>query len=200
MLAAFELGLCFVPLDSDTAKGRLQSILKQLGGGLLADPSNNTLESFGDTVSLSHDHQQLAAYIIFTSGSTGAPKGVVIPLAAVTAFSHWFSHTFGADPDRVFCNHAPLSFDLAFLSLFPALDQGASVVMFAKGAHRDSRQFINRLVAQGCDYWVSTPSFAQLCCFDKNFNQETLPQIKYFNFCGENLPSALVTPTKHSLP
>ena len=38
--------------------------------------------------------------------------------------------------------------------------------------------------------WTSTPSFVQMCLMDPSFNQELLPDLSVFLFCGEILPVA----------
>ena len=41
--------------------------------------------------------------------------------------------------------------------------------------------------------WVSTPSFADLCLADDSFNQELLPKMELFLFCGETLTNKTVS-------
>ncbi|MBA5759844.1 AMP-binding protein, partial [Escherichia coli] len=49
------------------------------------------------------------------------------------------------------------------------------------------KDLYREIPAQNLDVWVSTPTFADLCLLDENFNQENNPRLTRFLFCGEVL-------------
>ena len=97
ILAAFELGCAYVPLDPDYPPARLAYMLhdagvgcvltdarhaERLGGyrGRALDPSGAVLREPEPGAPTARDPRtgpDAAAYVIYTSGSTGDPKGVL---------------------------------------------------------------------------------------------------------------------------
>jgi len=49
------------------------------------------------------------------------------------------------------------------------------------------KELFSSLGSSNVSYWVSTPSFAEVCLMDPSFNDTLLPQVKHFLFCGEIL-------------
>lgn len=127
-------------------------------------------------------------YIIFTSGSTGIPKGVQITLRALESFLNWVNPTYGPKKSQeVFFNQAPFSFDLSVMDLYMSLSTGGTLWSIDKEEIANPRELFQTFARSGVTFWVSTPSFAELCLMDKSFNQTLLPDIKRFLFCGEVL-------------
>ena len=52
-------------------------------------------------------------------------------------------------------------------------------------------ELFSYLKESGLTFWVSTPSFAELCVQSRDFCMETLPQLTQFLFCGEVLTHTL---------
>ena len=129
-------------------------------------------------------------YIIFTSGSTGKPKGVQISAQALTRFTDW-SETLGGSPEEkrnaVFLNQAPFSFDLSVMDVYTALTTGATLFCLDKETVKDMGRLTEALGRGNINYWVSTPSFADMCLSDKVFNDKLISDLKAFLFCGEKL-------------
>ena len=129
-------------------------------------------------------------YIIFTSGSTGKPKGVQISANCLNNFLTW-SLTLGSRPREkegaVFLNQAPFSFDLSVMDLYTSLAGGGSIYCLTKEKQTDFKMLLNSLRESDAGYWVSTPSFADVCLSDPSFTQELMPQLGTFLFCGETL-------------
>lgn len=129
-------------------------------------------------------------YIIFTSGSTGKPKGVQISAEALTRFTDW-SVTLGGSPEEkkaaVFLNQAPFSFDLSVMDVYTSLTSGGTLYCVEKEIQKDMGKLIETLGRGKIDYWVSTPSFADMCLSDRSFNEELISDLKAFLFCGEKL-------------
>lgn len=129
-------------------------------------------------------------YMIFTSGSTGSPKGVQITSDCLNHYLDW-SVVLGTTKEekegRVFLNQAPFSFDLSVMDLYTCLACGGTLYPLTKTQQSDFRLLLPALAASGASVWVSTPSFADMCLRDPNFDSSLLPQIRLFLFCGETL-------------
>ncbi len=125
------------------------------------------------------------AYIIFTSGSTGKPKGVEVTIENLGNFLEWMTGVGSSIDDkegRVFLNQAPYSFDLSVMDTYTALACGGT-----KGTMTTPADTMEFLKNQQVNYWVSTPSFADMILAEKTFNSQNYPDIKVFFFCGERL-------------
>lgn len=128
-------------------------------------------------------------YIIFTSGTTGKPKGVRISTNDLNNYLAWAVSIAGGIEERsVFMNQAPYSFDLSVMDLYLSLATGGTVVAVDRLLQKDSYRLMDHLTGTGINYWVSTPSFADMCLAEESFDSDLLPEMKAFLFCGEVLP------------
>ncbi|MDC9607030.1 condensation domain-containing protein, partial [Xenorhabdus griffiniae] len=90
---------------NSTDTGYLTLLLDAPAMSLAEQPTNNP-----DTQNMGLTPHHLA-YVIYTSGSTGLPKGVEMPLAALSNLLQWHSHPAGTGKTLQF---AALGFDVAF--------------------------------------------------------------------------------------
>ena len=125
-------------------------------------------------------------YIIFTSGSTGKPKGVRITTGNLNAYLDW-SRTLVGDKSGVFLNQAPFSFDLSVMDLYTGLATGSAIYAADEALQQDVPKLMDYLKEGDLQYWVSTPSFADVCLSDPSFNRDSFPALEAFLFCGETL-------------
>lgn len=157
-------------------------------------PSNPSEEVISESEGVKADDTY---YIIFTSGSTGKPKGVEISHGALSAYTDW-SVTLGESTDdmksgaenksgSVFLNQAPFSFDLSVMDIYTSLVSGSTIYCLTKEMQNDGATLLEAIRRGNINYWVSTPSFADMCLADRNFDSEAMPQIRAFLFCGEKL-------------
>ncbi len=193
MLIAFlgtvKSGRPYVPIDLAIPEQRAERIVQTARAALVLTPervAGITAESrpapsrrvFGED----------PFYILFTSGSTGEPKGVVITHANLTAFVNWMlaEQKFAANTET-FLNQAPFSFDLSVMDLYLSLVTGGTLFSIGKDEIGNLKKLYESLARSQLTTWVSTPSFAQMCCIEKSFAQPMIPTLRRFLFCGETL-------------
>jgi D-alanine--poly(phosphoribitol) ligase subunit 1 len=188
-LGAVKASHPYIPLDSSLPSQRVEKILETAKASLLLTPekvSELASREVDSNFQIHHPAQDDAWYIIFTSGSTGEPKGVVITHECLESFVNWIlsEHHF---VDEVFLNQAPFSFDLSVMDLYSSLVSGGTLFSLTKDTIADPRSLFKILPSSKISVWVSTPSFAQFCLTEPTFNDQMIPQIKKFWFCGETL-------------
>lgn len=207
-LACVKAGHPYIPIDSSVPIERVRQIIEASGSPLLLSPQSvseslklsglKILENIGAKDWTSYIGQtpdrewqireDEVYYIIFTSGSTGIPKGVQITLKALESFLNWVNPTYGPEKrQEVFLNQAPFSFDLSVMDLYMSLSTGGTLWSIDKEEIANPRELFQTFARSGITFWVSTPSFAELCLMDKSFNETLLPDVKRFLFCGEVL-------------
>jgi len=211
-LACARSGHPYCPVDICMPDERVQSIAEQIGTPLVLAPDKFHPELSGefhvlDSCDLDHvirwsrtvaptssNRPEDIHYIIFTSGSTGQPKGVPITAANLENYLDWSRHLGTPEPhheeiaeETVFLNQAPFSFDLSVMDLYNSLTVGGTLISVDKKLQQDIPAMLDYLAENPVEYWVSTPSFADLCLADPRFSAELLPQIRAFLFCGEVL-------------
>jgi D-alanine--poly(phosphoribitol) ligase subunit 1 len=215
MLACFlgcaKSGHPYVPLDESLPAVRRDSIISQIGATTSAildahDPSNLVdpeRMSGPDLLDLCPPEGWVTGddlyYILFTSGSTGQPKGVQITCRCHDSFLPWALSLLGSRADSrsvdkavpaepgVYLNQALFSFDLSVFELSMALATGSGIYALTHVTQSSFSRLLAALKEAKVDTWVSTPSFAELCLRDRDFNQANVGKVKTFLFCGEVL-------------
>lgn len=189
-LAAVKTGRPYVPIDKSTPTARVERVMEISEAGVLLTPEKVAAHSTaGESYTAPNRvSENDPFYILFTSGSTGEPKGVVITLANLHHYLAWMNadYPFTAGGE-VFLNHAPFTFDLSVHDIYLALSTGGTLFSLTRETAADFKRLFVTLRQSGSTQWMSTPSFAQMCMIEKGFNQEMLPAIKRFFFCGEAL-------------
>lgn len=140
-------------------------------------------------------------YIIYTSGSTGIPKGVQITLRALESFLNWVNSAYHPEErNEVFLNQAPFSFDLSVMDLYMSLSTGGTLWSVDKDQIANPKELFASFADSQISYWVSTPSFAEVCLMDRSFDETLLPNVKRFLFCGEILTHGCATKLTQRFP
>lgn len=209
-LGSVKSGHAYIPVDTSIPFERIQKIAESSRAELLINVTNHPLEMTNlpakqvsiDELETSKpmfaepDPEQWVSgddnyYIIYTSGSTGNPKGVQISANNLQSFVNWMINDFPITGHLRFLNQAPFSFDLSVMDLYPSLASGGSVFAITKDMIAKPKLLFEALEKSNTKVWTSTPSFAQMCLMDPSFNEELLPELTVFLFCGEILPVSI---------
>lgn len=163
-------GSCYVPVDAEMPRGRMDSVLNQVrpAAVLYAEedaelakeleqswnimsikaamdqPENVTLLAQARSRTLDAD----PAYIIFTSGSTGVPKGILVSHRSVIDFTDWYAEITGVTEEDHLGNQAPFFFDLSVKDVYLTLKTGAMTYILPKKCFLFPRLLINALNEQ----------------------------------------------------
>ncbi len=191
--ACIAMGCPYIPLDDIYPKDRILKILSISQASCLIDLKLKKIDTaFINWPIKEFSPEDDLIYIIFTSGSTGDPKGVQISRESVLSLLRWMQEDFQLPTNAVFMSQAPFSFDLSVYETMYFLTYGKSIILNSRDTIAQKSTFISRLKAKNINTWVSTPSFAWMQTTSEEFNQEFLPTVECFLFCGENLTLKLV--------
>lgn len=207
MYGSLKAGRAYIPIDISFPYDRLMQVIDEVQPEVIVDltgtldnaVNGQTLEDIlGSLCSpVSHDHwvgHDDTCYIIFTSGSTGKPKGVPINLRNL-------ENMFASARDICRCDNAPgvclncvsYSFDLSVMAVWVAVGLGMTLYTIDKKTTENFRQMFDALRQSGITLWVTTPSYAEVCCMSEDFNAQLLPSVEKFFFCGEILTNKLAS-------
>lgn len=193
MLIAFlgtvKSGRPYVPIDLAIPEQRAERIVQTAQAALVLTPERVAAITGESRPAPSRRvFGEDPFYILFTSGSTGEPKGVIITHANLTAFVNWMlSEQKFAIGGETFLNQAPFSFDLSVMDLYLSLVTGGTLFSVTKDEVANLKKLYESLARSQLTTWVSTPSFAQMCCIERTFGQTMIPTLRRFLFCGETL-------------
>jgi D-alanine--poly(phosphoribitol) ligase subunit 1 len=188
-LGIIKSGRAYVPVDTAVPAQRIERIAAASRAALILTPEKIAdLSTGAEPAPSCHLQIDDHYYIMFTSGSTGEPKGVPITYGCLQSFLRWIlaEHAF-LEGREVFLNVVPYSFDVSLMDTYPALVTGGTVQSLTKADVANPKKLYQLLGASELTAWVSTPSFAQLCLVEPTFNQDMLPRLRRFLFCGETL-------------
>ncbi|MFJ1551947.1 amino acid adenylation domain-containing protein, partial [Streptomyces sp. NPDC088246] len=185
VLAVWQAGAAYVPLDPGYPTDRLEFMLADSGATVLVghrrvaadlaargaldtvvwwdDPA--TRKAIATRPTTSPDvpvHPQQLAYVIYTSGSTGRPKGVQITHGGVVNRLSWMQdqHRLTA-ADRVL-HKTPLTFDASVWELLWPLVNGAELVLAAPGLQGDLDYLVELLESRRITVVQFVPSLFKL--------------------------------------
>ena len=139
-------------------------------------------------------------YIIFTSGTTGTPKGVQISTNNILDFAQWTDQEFHYTKETNILLQAPFSFDLSVFDIYPGLMDGVTLNVVDKDTTKNFGKLQEAIVNSDFNTWVSTPSFFEMCLLFRGFDEEHMPQLKKFIFCGEELTHATAQKLLNKFP
>ncbi len=213
MYGALKAGRAYVPVDITFPADRLEMVLTDVApeffvtlretevavsqdiNRLKIDDIDNIFNSYsGGAISKENwVKPEDNCYILFTSGSTGRPKGVPINRANIENLEKQLTPfcDIAADTD-IITNQISFSFDVSVVSVYVGVALGKTLYTIDKAMMEAPASLYEGLEKSNLSFWVSTPSFAELCAMSDKFNQQMLPHLKRFLFCGETLTHKLV--------
>ena len=208
LLGALKSGRAYVPIDSTLPPSRAAQILADVRpcavvdftGGLAGEGARFLTAGEADAILSAPPAAPVpreswvqggkTAYILFTSGSTGRPKGVAITADNLAAFLEgvlpWYPQEGG-----VILHQVSYSFDVSGCAVYAGLSRGMTLFSVDHALAAGYRELFAQLGESGLTFWVSTPSFAELCARSRAFDARLLPNLCRFLFCGEVLTHTL---------
>ncbi|WP_434094368.1 amino acid adenylation domain-containing protein [Streptomyces erythrochromogenes] len=146
LLAALRAGATYLPLDREAPEERNRWIRADAGAALTCTDGELDGELAGEPAGEPAGADagaegpagpadgrpadaSAAGYLIYTSGTTGRPKGVHVPLAALTAHLAAAVERFGLTADDVVLHFARPTVDVAVEQVLTALSAGACIVV-----------------------------------------------------------------------
>jgi D-alanine--poly(phosphoribitol) ligase subunit 1 len=196
---ALSLRAPFVPVDTIYPDERLHRIAAALDVCVLYDAVTGSFQTLQSGTPKALAEKELA-YVLFTSGTTGEPKGVQIGSDSVQLLVDWMATDFAFGDQPVFMNQAPFSFDLSMYEVFATLALGGTAILISRALLAQPAEFIQTLATHAATVWVSTPSLVQQQLLNQRFNQQGLPALRTFLFCGEVLANSLARALRTRFP
>ncbi|HEX5741589.1 MAG TPA: amino acid adenylation domain-containing protein, partial [Pilimelia sp.] len=155
LYGVLRAGAAYLPVDVDLPAPRIAHLLADSGARvavvdgadpLPAGPVRVPVTGPDAAAPTAAVHPGQPAYLMYTSGSTGAPKGVLVPHAAVVAQLAWLRRHHRLDAGERFLHQYAVGFDPSVQEIFAPLTCGGAVVVAEPGGQRDPL-YLARLVA-----------------------------------------------------
>ncbi len=178
LLAAIELGLCYVPLDPGYPDARLAAMLEDAAPRAVLGRESDLLSleaRLGPLPRLDamqahtrpHAGEGELTYVLFTSGSTGRPKGVAMGPQPLAHLIDWHAAHPRLGQPAVTALFAPLSFDVHFQEIFSTLACGGCLVLLSEAERRDPEALRAALLREGVQRlflpYVALQMLAEAC-------------------------------------
>ncbi len=143
MLAAWRLGLAYVPARAHETGPRRAHLLRQLAGRALLVSGDASAARIAPVDGPAEPDHQLrwsagqAGYVVFTSGSTGTPKGTVLTAEGLANRLDWSQRDYPLTPGDTVLQHTAVSFDFAVWESAAALLHGATLLLTEDSRYAD---------------------------------------------------------------
>ena len=206
ILAIWQLGASYLPLDYETPKERIKKILKEVQPSciisepalLLKIPKENIpvitlkdpeIDKISTVKNVSTDLTQSSskdlAYIMYTSESTGNPKRVIISQTNLKNHIDWLIETFNFSNKDVFSWNSPVAFDFSVPCMLAPLIVGATIIISSESDIFAIERYCQQLITHQVSFVKWTPSYFRLLIEYARNNQLDLSSFRYLMVAGE---------------
>ena len=209
LLGIMKSGNCYIPVDSQYPKERINYILDDCNCKLLI-----TSDEYKDLYQLENkvilenldfsntlNYTSIAkpdslAYMIYTSGTTGNPKGVKIKHKNILNTLIWRKDYYKFDNTTIVLQVPSLSFDSSVEDIFTPLISGSTLVI-PPVSRMDVNIICEEIVKNKVNHFLVVPSLYKILLHEK---LDTLSTLKFVTIAGESFPMALVKEHFKKLP
>ena len=210
VLAIWQCGGVYVPLDPAVPAQRLHQILEQARPSLLI--STLALKELlpadvGQVLFLEHVESSLTfpgqpadpvpnlpqqlAYVIYTSGSTGQPKGAMVTQESMVNHLWAKITTLHLDDQDAVGQTASQSFDISLWQLLAVLLQGGRVQIIPDAVSHDPTSLLQMIAEQGISILQVVPSWLSALLEDPRAHYLKDGDLRWLSVTGEAMPAAL---------
>ncbi len=178
ILAILGSDAVYLPLEPDHPLPRQQYILQNAGAVLLLHDGQHPLAQQMPGLDVARIdarsadlHQPLLhsrpsadapCMAFYTSGTTGQPKGVVLSQHNLSHFCAWYADFCELNEQSRVLQFASLGFDASLIDIFPALIQGAALIVPSDSQRRDPLQLAALLREQRLTHGFLPPALLSL--------------------------------------
>ncbi len=190
ILATLGCGAVYLPLEPGHPLPRQRTMLENAGAVVLLDDGQHPLREHFTALDVSliasqdiDDSASLAltlpssdspCMVLYTSGTTGQPKGVLLSQHNLAHFCGWYSQHVSLDEHCRVLQFSSLSFDSSLVDLFPALSQGATLVVPSEEQRRDPVLLVELLQQRRVTHAFLPPALLSLLPLDRPLGLEHL--------------------------
>ncbi len=207
MLAVLKTGAAFLPIDPGYPQPVADHMLTDSAAGFIIAAPGSVAPPPGLRLISTHslaradapprpapDPDRLA-YVIYTSGSTGVPKGVRVPMRAISAHASAIGAAFALTASDRVLQFASLSFDVSIEEVIPTLLAGAHLVMRDADMAGSVPRFLEAVAESGITVLNLPTAFWHVVVDDMARNSRVLPEaVRLVIVGGEQIsPRALAT-------